>query len=131
MFKVVAESSFRKDLKKYKKEKHLKEAAYQAYLNTLEDPGSGIPYVANMKGLRKQVVEYGQSEYRLIYRLYECCGHFDSLEETCTFGPNEEGMEACSGAVQFLFFRSREECNNLYKKGRSFFGDSEHPVTII
>lgn len=88
-----------------------------------KDPvGSGEAYTGNLTGMFKYV--HGtKPEYRIIYAFYDMehikanpnC--FEDLELT------EEDFEIEEGIVDVMFIKTREECNNLYKKNLKYFQD--------
>jgi hypothetical protein len=62
-------------------------------------------------------------EYRLIYRIYNCCEN--PLEnEICIQMDTHISPPDCQGLIDFIYIRTREECNLLYKRDRNYFEDT-------
>ena len=123
-YKVSHLSCFERDLKKLtKKNKPLKEVIKAHVLQVIENPDIGELYVGNLHPFRK--VGFGESpQYRLIYVLYDCCPIEDKVDEIiCRFDDVEELEDetACQGMVEFVFVKTREDCNNLYRKHKKYF----------
>lgn len=122
-YKIQIESSFSRDMKSFKKNARLKQEIGEHLESILADPGAGKRLSSNMEGL----FNYGfgsKPQYRIIYRLYNCC---DMGVADCP--PFQEGdgdtEEGCKGLIQFLFIKTREECNNLYNFKKKYFELSE------
>lgn len=115
-YKVRTNSSFQRDFKVFKKNKPAKELIARHVEDVISNPGSGSPYESNLSGLYK--LTFGdRPQYRIIYRLYQCC---DMKQEDC----DPPGNQECKGLIQLLYVKTREECNNLYKKEKSYFDQS-------
>lgn len=122
MYRVAYRTSFAKDLKAFKKNKPLKEQVKKAVLEVIENPDIGIPYKANMQGLIKYSF-YERPQMRIIFAQYDCCTGYDEKSIECRFEGVEEleEGESCNGLIDFVFVKTREQCNNLYRKNRAYF----------
>ncbi len=123
-YKVSYQNCFERDLKKItKKNKPLKDIIKVQVLQVIENPNIGELYSGNLYPFRK--IGFGESpQYRLIYVLYDCCPIQDKQEEiVCRFDDVEELEDEtiCQGMVEFIFIKTREDCNNLYRKSKKYF----------
>jgi mRNA-degrading endonuclease RelE of RelBE toxin-antitoxin system len=118
-YKVSFHSQFERDVKAFKKNKPVKKLVFEQVQAVIENPGKGEPMVANMLGVYK--VSFGERpQYRLLYRKYECCQK-PGEEIECPVSDPDTPNDECKGVVTFIFVKTREECNNLYKKERVYF----------
>lgn len=114
-----------KSLKKIKKSCSKK--AFSEFIDILdeicEDPETaGEPYTGNLSGMYKYV--HGiKPEYRIIYSFYEMEHIKENPDCFEDIELSEEDFENEEGIVDILFVKTREECNNLYKKKLPYFQD--------
>ena len=118
-YKVGTRSSFERDFKKLKPQiqDYVLDIADKIQNGTLQ----GEKLRGNFLGFYK--FPFGHKpEYRLVYKIYDCriskdgnlsC-MFDDIEHT-----PEELLE-CSGLIEFVLIKTREEMNNLYAKPKKY-----------
>lgn len=118
MYQIATTPSFIRDTKRYKNDKAIKDLYLNA-INTIENnPGIGTQYNRDLFPYYK--LEVGEKpQFRLIYMLYDCkpeCIDLISCKyDELTFNSD------CEGLIEFHFFKTREECNNFYEKGKEYF----------
>jgi mRNA-degrading endonuclease RelE of RelBE toxin-antitoxin system len=120
-YKVSVESSFRQDLKSFKKNPQAEKEIKEGVLQILDNPMAGEYLRGNLSGIRK--ISIGRRpEYRIMYRLYQCCNPDKDNCEVCIVKTDDEiPAEECMGLIQFVFVKTREECNNLYGLSKKYF----------
>lgn len=125
-YKVSYHSSLAKDLKAFKKSRPIKELIQLKMEEVIKNPDIGAVYEHNIAGIYKLRFEYDKTSYRLLYKKYACCKTTDLT--VCPFEENE-GMkdDECQGGVDFLFVRTRDNCDNLYKKDAAYFDNKSIP----
>lgn len=117
-YRVVNRSSFRQDVKGFKKQADILAEAQQKVAEIIENPAIGEFLVGSWVGFQK-VSFHNKPQIRLIYRVYPCCRNAENQsEDACIY--EEEPNEECSGLIDFLFLKTREECNNLYAQRKSY-----------
>jgi mRNA-degrading endonuclease YafQ of YafQ-DinJ toxin-antitoxin module len=116
MYQIRRRNSFDKDVKGYKNNKPLKEEIKKAAEAVIENPQIGDPLHDNWKHFKSYHFSRAP-EMRLIYVILPCC---KETEEKCE--PREQGLntDGCGGLVDFVFAKTREECNNLYAKNKKY-----------
>jgi len=124
-YKVSFHPRFERDLKAFKKDKPVRAMIAAQVKAVIENPDLGEGYTANLSGLYK--VSFGQSpQHRLLFRKYQCCQKSVGVGPVCPVDDPDVEMSECEGVVSFLFVKTREECNNLYKKGKPYFDETLH-----
>lgn len=121
-YKIAYRSSFERDLKSYKKDKSLKEAIKQSLEKLVDNPTIGIPLVSQWSGFYKFPF-HDRPSLRILYVIYPCCPMDVKEQDLCRFDDlpaDDPESNQCLGMVEFVFVRTREECNNLYSKGRTY-----------
>ena len=121
-YKIAYRSSFERDLKAFKKDKSLKEAIRTHLQKLVENPTIGDPLVGAWSGFYK-LPFHDRPALRILYVIYPCCPFDVKERHLCRFDElsiDEPTPAECLGMVEFVFVRTREECNNLYAKGRSY-----------
>lgn len=118
-YKVSFHSRFERDVKAFKKDKPVKKLIFEKVQAIVENPDIGTAYERDLLGFYK--LSFGeQPEYRLIYRRYNCCQKMDG-ENECPVPDPDTANDKCEGVVSFVFIRTREECNNLYRREKAYF----------
>lgn len=111
-YQVAHTTNFERDMKQFKKNKPAKLLILEKVKEIIANPSIGEDYLHNLQGFKKY--SFGESpQYRLIYTVMSCCPY----EEKC--GTEQE--TGCNGLINFVFIRTREECNQLYKKDAAYF----------
>lgn len=121
-YKTSYLTRFERDVKAFKKNKSMKNLIFEQVKAIVENPGIGKALVANLDGLYN--VGFGDHrEYRLLYRMYACCQRPNEITECPVADPLVSDNE-CEGVVSFIFIKTREECNNLYRKKKAYFDET-------
>jgi mRNA-degrading endonuclease RelE of RelBE toxin-antitoxin system len=119
VFKVAYRSSFERDFKKLNH-------PVQSFIYDISDriqtgELQGEKLKGNFQGFYK--FPFGHKpEYRLIYKLYDCriekAGNpkcmFDDIKHT------PEELLNCTGLIEFVLIKTREEMNNLYAQSKKY-----------
>lgn len=118
-YRVVHLSSFQKDVKGFKKQPSIVSEAKEKILEIIENPATGGFLLKSWEGFQK-VSFHNKPEIRLIYRVYPCCmlKDIEHKNESCIY--EDEVLEDCSGLIDFVFMKTREECNNLYALSKKY-----------
>ena len=118
-YKISFRSSFERDFKKLRP--HIQEFILDIADKIQERKIQGEELKGNYRSFYK--FPFGHKpEYRLVYKIYDCRRYqngnpiclFDDIEHT-----REEILE-CSGLIEFVLIKSREEMNNLYSKSKKY-----------
>lgn len=122
-FKVSYTKNFGRDAKAFKNNKPLKAIIPDILSQIIENPLAGEPLLGNMDGLYKYC--FGERpQMRILYVVYDCCNSQNEDKSNCKVWEDEpphNPEEACKGIIDFIFFRTREACNNLYAKDKRYF----------
>ena len=110
--------SFIKDIKDFKKNKPLQIKILEHIDTIVANPANLGFLVGNLAGLRKYCFG-SHPEYRIIFRLYDCCNAGQEAEKICPHPVADVADTDCSGLIQLLHVKTREDCNRLYKKGKA------------
>ncbi len=135
-------AAFKQDVKKFRKEQHLKTAIRSACDEIIANPFIGKPLIGNMQGCYNHRFVYHKNDMRIIYSFYECCAdkekccterdndicRFDEEPSTELDSPDtliqperEFPLNECNGLIDFLIVASREDCNNIYNREKEYF----------
>jgi len=118
-YKVAFRSSFERDFKKMN-------LRIQTFVLDIADKiQDGALHGEKLKGNFQDFYKFSfghKPEYRLVYRIYDCrivkdgkpACMFDDIEHT-----PEELLE-CSGLIEFVLIKTREEMNNLYAQPKKY-----------
>jgi mRNA-degrading endonuclease YafQ of YafQ-DinJ toxin-antitoxin module len=124
-YKVSHRPSFARDLKDFKKSKQQKEAILSAVESLIANPLRG----KQMSGQWNRFFNFSfmdKPELRILYVVYPCCPLDIKEKNLCRFDDLDidpiENTE-CLGLIEFVFVRTREACNNLYAKDKSYIKD--------
>ena len=116
-YKIAYRSNFERDFKKldYRVQNYVLDVADKIQNGTLQ----GERLKGSFQGFYK--FPFGHKpEYRLVYKIYDCriskdgnpkC-MFDDVEHTA------EKLLTCSGLIEFVLIKTREEMNNLYSQSK-------------
>ncbi len=116
-YRVVHLSSFGKDAKGFKKQPLVIDGVKDKIKEIIEDPSIGGFLLNSWAGFQK--VSFGtKPEIRVIYKVYPCCMPEGSENTTCIY--QDEEQENCKGLIDFVFIKTREECNNLYAQNGKY-----------
>ena len=121
-YKIAYRSSFERDLKSFKKDKSLKLAIKDRLEALVNNPTMGVPLVGQWSGFYK-LAFHDRPALRILYVIYPCCPLDVKEQDSCRFDDlpfDDPTSTECLGMVEFVFVRTREECNNLYAKGKSY-----------
>lgn len=121
-YKIAYRSSFERDIKAFKKDKLQKEAIKANLEKLVNDPSIGKPLVGQWSGFYNFSF-HDKPSLRILYVIYPCCPLDLKEKHLCRFDdlPDDDPTsEECLGMVEFVFVRTREECNNLYSKNKSY-----------
>jgi hypothetical protein len=125
-YKVTHFNHFVNDLAVYAKSGNPKKKLVAKMEAIIKDPFIGDTFTGDeFKGLHKYRL-HGRPEYRVIYRVYNCCR--DRNEIMCPHSFPDPDMDVmddeCEGVIQFVFLKTREETDSYYKKGKGNFDKS-------
>jgi mRNA-degrading endonuclease RelE of RelBE toxin-antitoxin system len=120
-YKVSKLTTFHRDFKGLTPQ--MKEEVLEISDEIIENPTSGEPLRHSMKGFSKYSFNR-KPEYRLIYAIYNClladknhklnkCHHDDVTHY-------EKELASCEGLIEFIWVKTREECNNLYSQDKKY-----------
>jgi mRNA-degrading endonuclease RelE of RelBE toxin-antitoxin system len=119
-FKKSYSTRFTRSVKTFRNDRKIAEMIVSAVNDIAGNPMSGQQLKGGLSGIYEH--KFGRSpEYRLIYQVYACC----ESPETCNFDKDLEGD--CSGVILFIILATREQMNNLLKKGKKSLTDIEIP----
>ena len=118
MYQSSRRNSFERDVKGYKKNKPLMFEIKDAVQTVVSNPDVGEEMTKNWKSFRNY--HFGRKpEMRLIYVIIPCCKD-EKVDYKCQATSLELDTSGCEGIVEFIFVKSREECNNLYTKDKKY-----------
>jgi len=118
-YKIAFRNSFERDFKKLKPliQNFVFDVADKIQERTLH----GEQLKGNFQGFYK--FPFGHKpEYRLVYKIYDCRIVSDG-KPACMFDDIEHTMGElleCSGLIEFVLIKTREEMNNLYSKPKKY-----------
>ena len=118
-FIVAMFSSFDRDFKSLTND--LKTATREALSEIHKDYKIGKKLSGNMSGFMNY--SYNKKpELRVIYSVSHC-NHEHKQELTCKLKMThtEAEIESCEGVIDFVFVKTREQCNNLYNLKKKEF----------
>jgi mRNA-degrading endonuclease RelE of RelBE toxin-antitoxin system len=120
-YKVSMRNSFSKDYKRLSAD--LQQAVMDSSEVIERDPSCGKPMSNNLSGLTK--FSFGRKpELRILYVVYDC-RFIRGKEYDCRYGEEipHEGDEllTCNGLIEYVYVKTREECNNLYSQRKKHF----------
>ena len=113
-FSVSYTSNFEKDIKGYKKSPQIQVAIKDAVKEIIANPEIGDSLSGSWTGFTKYSF-HKKPEFRIIYHIYTCC-RSNELSK-CDKHSTED---ICVGLIDFVFAKTREECNNLYSKDKKY-----------
>lgn len=116
-YNISYSSAFAKDIKGYKKSPQIKAAILGAIDEILKSPEGGELLKGQWDGFMKYSF-HKSPEFRIIYHLYDCCRNCDM--QKCDL---HETPKTCIGHINFVFAKTREECNNLYRKDKKYISN--------
>lgn len=116
-YRLKIQSSFEKDAKFFKNNHELKKEIAYWISRIVQTPEIGELLKGSWEGYRK-IGFHTKPQVRIIYRLYPCCTDEVKEAQICRFESVE--TESCAGLVDFIFVRTREDCNNLYAKSKKY-----------
>jgi len=114
-YKIAFRNSFEQDFKK------LNPYVQNFVLDIADRIQNGRLQGERLKGSFKGFYKFPfghRPEYRLVYKIYDCRTYKDG-NPACTFDDIEHTFEellVCSGLIEYVLIKSREEMNNLYAK---------------
>ena len=119
-YKIAYLSSFSKDLKGFRKNAEIMEELPSIIEAIIANPQVGEPLLKSWEGFRR--VSFGnRPQVRVVFKYYPCCSQEIKEQGECRFGPYEElEITECEGLIDFVFLRTREDCNNLYAQNRKY-----------
>jgi len=121
-YKIRASPRYQRDEKSFGNNKPARKLVQEKMIEIIDNPEIGRGYIGDKIGFFK--LSFGEKpEYRIIYQIYECCQK-SNPEQECPFKDQDFSEGDCKGVVSFSFVRTREECNNLYKKDRAYFDET-------
>lgn len=114
-YQVSKASSFIKDLKQKldKKDTAFKQNLLATITSIGQVPPLTDPLTGNWKETNTYKVKFSKNpEYRILYQLQACphCAQLIANTQAC-----KDNSESCVTIIIFVYFKTREECNNLYK----------------
>jgi mRNA-degrading endonuclease RelE of RelBE toxin-antitoxin system len=118
-YKIAYRNSFERDFKKLKPpvQDFILDVADKIQGGTIQ----GEQLKGNFQGFYK--FPFGHKpEYRLVYKIYQCRMYKDG-KFTCVFDDIEhtiDELESCSGLIEFVLIKTREEINNLYARPKKY-----------
>ncbi|MEN9612911.1 MAG: hypothetical protein RLZZ628_3725 [Bacteroidota bacterium] len=121
-YKIAYRSSFERDLKAFKKDKLMKQAIQSQLERLVEQPTMGKLLLGQWSGFYN-VSFHQRPELRILYVLYPCCPLAVKEQSLCRFDDLQDiapDTDACEGMIEFVFVKTREECNNLYAKDSKY-----------
>ena len=124
-YKIAYRSTFERDIKSFKNDKTLREAIKKNLSDLLDNPFIGEPLVGQWSGFYK-LAFHERPQMRIIYCIYPCCPTEIISKNSCRFEDvdiDDPSSSECSGLVEFLFVRTREDCTHLYKKTKDFINN--------
>lgn len=106
--------SFEKDLVKklQKKDNNFKLKLKEKLMTIETEPPINEPLTGNWQGSNTYKCKFSNNpEFRILYQIQPCrsCGQITANSLAC-----QEDAD-CIADIIFLYFKTREECNNLYK----------------
>lgn len=114
-YQILLRGSFSRDVKGYRKEKNLRDRIQVAVESICSNPDAGEPLVGNWFGIQKYAF-HESPEMRILYAVYTpCCPEWAKEDGKC-----DASITDCSGVIEFIFAKTREECNNLYAMSREY-----------
>ena len=114
-YSVSYTSAFDKDIKGYKKSPQIKSAILEAVKEIIANPAIGESLTGSWTGYTKYSF-YSKPQFRIIYHIYDCCRTIEIIK--CD--KHADTDEKCIGLIDFVFAKTREECNNLYSKDKKY-----------
>ena len=118
-YKISFRSSFERDFKK------LKSPVQEFVLDISDKIQDGTLQGEKLKGNFQGFYKFSfghKPEYRLIYKIYGCQIYKDG-NPACMFDDIEHTIEKlleCSGLIEFVLIKTREEMNNLYAQPKKY-----------
>jgi mRNA-degrading endonuclease RelE of RelBE toxin-antitoxin system len=118
-YKVSFRSSFERDFKK------LKPHVQNFVLDISDKIQDGTLQGEKLKGNFREFYKFPfghKPEYRLVYKMYDC-RIFNDGNPVCMFDDIEHTTEElleCSGLIEFVLIKTREEMNNLYAQSKKY-----------
>lgn len=103
---------------------------YNFLIQNAQLPPDALKGLKSLSGFNK-ASEYLKTieqttQLRIIYSIYPCCPTEIITKNFCRFEDvdiNDPSSSECSGLVEFLFVRTREDCTHLYKKTKDFINN--------
>jgi mRNA-degrading endonuclease RelE of RelBE toxin-antitoxin system len=118
-YKIAYRSSFERSFKKLKP--HIQDFVLDIADKIQDGTIQGEQLKGNFQGFYK--FPFGHKpEYRLVYKIYQCRIYKDG-KLTCMFDDIEhtiEELQECSGLIEFVLVKTREEMNNLYARQKKY-----------
>ncbi len=124
MYKIIYNRRFVSDSKAFKNDKPLRILIQGRIMDIVSAPEDGEPLTGNMDGIRKWKFNNKSTQYRILYRLYRCCGSPDTNANCIIAQDTEVGPPECQGLIHFLHVQSREDCNHLYGQKKKYFDET-------
>jgi mRNA-degrading endonuclease RelE of RelBE toxin-antitoxin system len=118
-YKVSLRSSFERDFKK------LNLQVQDFVLDIADKIQKGTLQGEKLKGNFREFYKFSfghKPEYRLVYKIYACKIYKDG-NSACMFADIEhtpEELLECSGLIEFVLVKTREEMNNLYAQPKKY-----------
>lgn len=120
-YKITKLSSFHRDYKGLTPQ--IKDEVLKLSDEIIKKPTSGEPLKHSLRGFTKYSFNR-KPEYRLIYAVYKCsaadknsklnqCRHVDIVHQCGE-------LSNCEGLIEFIWVKTREECNNLYSQDKKY-----------
>lgn len=116
-YKIRMAAGFAKDSKQFKNQESAKKQIKIWLESIIKNPEIGESLKGSWDGYKK-VGFHSKPQIRIIYKVYACCTAEMKLTGECRFG--EESEEDCDGLIDFIFVKTREECNNLYAESKKY-----------
>ncbi len=124
MFQFKFRTSFLADLKFFKKDKAKQELIQHCCKEIIANPYLGSFLKSNMQGYLN--FEFARKpELRILYKIYYCCDNHQKIQGLCRFEYANVCSYQCYGLIDFVFCKTREECNQLYKQSKKYFQQYE------
>jgi mRNA-degrading endonuclease YafQ of YafQ-DinJ toxin-antitoxin module len=120
-YKISYFSAFKNDVKALKNNKKVSEDLQKVLLAIVDAPFDGALLVGAWAGFRK--IGFGNNpQFRLIYSVSGCCVNdtddTDGNVKECEY--TDGNSTDCSGVIDFIAVKTRENCNNLYAKSKKY-----------
>ena len=118
-YKISFRKSFERDFKKL--QPHVQDFVLDIADKIQDGTLQGEKLKGNFHGFYK--IPFGHKpEHRLVYKIYDC-RRFKDENPICMFEDIEHTTKElleCSGLIEFVLIKTREEMNNLYAQSKKY-----------